>query len=76
MSDELDYYDLEADLHKDGLLPKQIMEKQFYEVCGGKWDVYLQTIEWDTWMEHDDPQTLLEQLKEREIKNHPFNKFF
>ena len=74
--DDLDYYELEEDIKEIGITPKQIMEKQFYEVCGGKWDVYLQTIEWDMWMEPDDPKTILEQIKEREIRNHPFNKFF
>jgi hypothetical protein len=74
--DDLDYYDLEADIKEVGITPLQIMEKQFYEVCGGKWDVYLQTIEWDTWCEPHDPKALAEIIKEREIKNHPFNKFF
>lgn len=71
-----DIYDLEDDLKIVGVTPQEVMEKLFYEVHNRDWKRYLASIEWDTWCKPLDPKTLLEMVKEREIKNHPFNQFF
>lgn len=71
-----DIHELEEDLKIPGITPMEVMEKSFYEVHNRNWKSYLASIEWDTWCEPMDPQSLLEQIREREIKNHPFNQFF
>ncbi len=74
--EDYDISELENDLKLPGISPLEVMEKSFYGVHNRDWKSYLNSIEWDTWCKPYDTQTLLEIVREREIKSHPFNQFF
>lgn len=72
-----DEYELERDAaYKDVLTPMEYANKQFNDIYKRDYKMYLDSIEWDTWCEPINPKTIIEQARQREIDNHPFNKFF
>jgi len=72
-----DEYELEQDAsYKGSRTPTQIMEHELYIVHGGNYKSYLNSIEWDTWLQPYEPGELARVLEEAAIKSHPFNKFF
>jgi Fe-S-cluster containining protein len=72
-----DEYELEQDLHyKDIISPMELAEKKFNDIYKRNHKLYLESIEWDTWCVKLDEETIQEQVKQREIDTHPFNKFF
>jgi len=75
-TDFQDISELENDLKIPGITPNEVMEKSFYGTHNRNWKSYLKSIEWDTWCKPLDAKSLLEIVREREIKSHPFNQFF
>jgi len=72
-----DEYELEQDLRYQNIIsPMEIAERKFNDIYKRNHKLYLQSIEWDTWCEKDSPETIKEQIKQRETDTHPFNKFF
>jgi len=77
MTEEFDdIYELEQDLKPPGRTPQEIMDEKFNDTYKRDWKLYLASIEWDTWCKPMDAKSIIEQVREREIKNHPFNQFF
>lgn len=75
MDDDLYEYEQDAN-YKDTITPLQYAERQFNDIYKRDHKLYLNSIAWDTWCKPMDARTLLEQLRQREIDTHPFNKFF
>jgi len=72
-----DEYELEQDLrYKNVISPMDIAERKFNDIYNRNHKLYLDSIEWDTWCVKLDDETIQEQIKQKEIDNHPFNKFF
>ena len=72
-----DEYELEQDLiYKGKITPLEYANRQFNDIYKRDHKFYLNSIEWDTWCTRDSEETIIEQVKQREIDNHPFNKFF
>lgn len=70
-------YELEQDAnYTRGKSPQEMAEYSFNVVYNRNHKAYLASIEWDTWCEPNDPLEMERQLKEEEVKRHPFNKFF
>ncbi len=72
-----DIYELEQDVSYKGCrAPVEIMDHKFNVVYNRDWKRYLDSIEWDLWLEPLNPIKLAKILKQEAIDNHPFNKFF
>lgn len=77
MNEYEDVDELENDASYKGFrTPLQIMDHKFNEVYNRDWKRYLDSIEWDDWLEPINPLELAKILKQKEIDEHPFNKFF
>ena len=68
-----EFYDEE---YKKTISPIEWADKQFNEVYHRNWKLYLNSIEWDTWCEPEDEQTIRERIKKHELETHPFRDFF
>jgi len=72
-----DEYEYEQDaLYTEKLTPMEHADRIFNDIYRRDHKLYLNSIEWDTWCTPEDPKTIIQQARQTEIDNHPFNKFF